>query len=218
MKNDKANQNEQIFWEDIDRLFPDMISAISSLSRKSYLSITNPRTDVTWWFERAIEYFGLGENYTIRGMEKANRQIHPDDVATFKRGFSERVEGKNLDTAWEYRIQDGDSYNLFSAMARMLYDEQQQPFIIIIRYDNYGISDEVDSVTGLYTEPALNRCITQLLDNKNPAALLKIGLDQFSHIHVMYGAAFADKILNKVAQSLLHMVRNIGSAYRLSGA
>lgn len=97
-------------------------------------------------------------------------------------------------------------------MARVLYDEQKQPFIIIIRYDNYGISDEVDSVTGLYTEPALNRHITQLLDNTRPSALLKIGLDQFSHINVMYGAAFADNILNKVAQSLLHMVRNIGYA------
>ena len=218
MKNDKANQNEQTFWEDIDRLFPDMISAITSLSRKSYLSITNLRTDVTWWSERAMDYFGLEENYTIRGKEKSKKPLHPDDEATFKRGFRERLEGKNLDTAWEYRIQDGDSYNLFSAMARMLYDGQQQPFIIIIRYDNYGISDEVDSVTGLYTEPALNRYITRLLDNKSPSALLKIGLDQFSHINVMYGAAFADKILNKVAQSLLHMIRNIGSAYRLSGA
>lgn len=100
----------------------------------------------------------------------------------------------------------------------MLYDNEQKPFFIVIRYDNYGISDEVDSVTGLYTEPALNYSITQLLEAKSPSALLKIGLDQFSHINVMYSVAFADKILNKVAQSLLHMVRNIGSAYRLSGA
>ena len=218
MKNDKTDNHEQLFWEEIDRLFPDMIKAIASLSKKSYLSITNLRTGITWWSERAMDYFGMKENYTIRSMEKANRKIHPDDVATFKRGFKERVDGKNLDTAWEYRIQDGDSYNRFNAMARVLYDEQKQPFIIIIRYDNYGISDEVDSVTGLYTEPALNRHITQLLDNTRPSALLKIGLDQFSHINVMYGAAFADNILNKVAQSLLHMVRNIGYAYRLSGA
>ena len=73
MKNDKANQNEQAFWEDIDRLFPDMISAITSLSRKSYLSITNLRTDVTWWSEQALDYFGLEENYTIRGKEKSKK-------------------------------------------------------------------------------------------------------------------------------------------------
>ena len=218
MKNDKTDNHEQLFWEEIDRLFPDMIKAIASLSKKSYLSITNLRTGITWWSERAMDYFGMKENYTIRGMEKANRKIHPDDVATFKRGFKERVDGKNLDTAWEYRIQDGDSYNRFNAMARVLYDEQKQPFIIIIRYDNYGISDEVDSVTGLYTEPALKRHITQLLDNTRPSALLKIGLDQFSHINVMYGAAFSDKILNCAAQELLRLLKGKGYVYRLSGA
>ena len=102
-----------------------MIKAIASLSKKSYLSITNLRTGITWWSEQAMDYFGMKENYTIRGMEKANRKIHPDDVATFKHGFKERVDGKNLDTAWEYRIQDGDSYNRFNAMARVLYDEQK---------------------------------------------------------------------------------------------
>lgn len=51
MKNDKTDNHEQIFWEEIDRLFPDMIKAIASLSKKSYLSITNLRTGITWWSE-----------------------------------------------------------------------------------------------------------------------------------------------------------------------
>lgn len=69
MKNDKTDNHEQLFWEEIDRLFPDMIKAITSLSKKSYLSITNLRTGITWWSERAMDYFGMKENYTIRGME-----------------------------------------------------------------------------------------------------------------------------------------------------
>lgn len=48
MKNDKTDNHEQLFWEEIDRLFPDMIKAIASLSKKSYLSITNLRTGITW--------------------------------------------------------------------------------------------------------------------------------------------------------------------------
>ena len=68
MKNDKANNNEQLFWEGINQLFPDMIKAITSLSRKSYLSITNLRTGITWWSEQVMDYFGLEENYTMRGM------------------------------------------------------------------------------------------------------------------------------------------------------
>ena len=62
MKNDKTDNHEQLFWEEIDRLFPDMIKAIASLSKKSYLSITNLRTGITWWSERAMDYFGMKEN------------------------------------------------------------------------------------------------------------------------------------------------------------
>lgn len=191
---------------------------MTSLSTKSYISITNLNTGITWWSQRAVDYFQLEANYTIRGKEKGTKSIHPDDIAIFKQGFRERVAGKNLDTPWEYRILDGNTYNRIRAKARMLYDAENQPFIIVIRYNNYGISDEVDSVTGLYTEPALTRHIIELLSAKKPSALLKIGLDQFSHINVMYGASFSDNILNCVAQVLLRLMQNKGSVYRISGA
>ena len=37
MKNDKTDNHEQLFWEEIDRLFPDMIKAIASLSKKIHI-------------------------------------------------------------------------------------------------------------------------------------------------------------------------------------
>lgn len=212
------NTKENEFWSGMDAQFPEIVKAMTSLSTKSYISITNLKTGITWWSQRAMDYFQLEANYTIRGKEKGTKSIHPDDIAIFKQGFRERVAGKNLDTPWEYRILDGNTYNRISAKARMLYDAENQPFIIVIRYDNYGISDEVDSVTGLYTEPALTRHIIELLSAKKPSALLKIGLDQFSHINVMYGASFSDNILNCVAQVLLRLMQNKGSVYRISGA
>lgn len=212
------NTKENEFWSGMDAQFPEIVKAMTSLSTKSYISITNLKTGITWWSQRAMDYFQLEANYTIRGKEKGTKSIHPDDIAIFKQGFRERVAGKNLDTPWEYRILDGNTYNRISAKARMLYDAENQPFIIVIQYDNYGISDEVDSVTGLYTEPALTRHIIELLSAKKPSALLKIGLDQFSHINVMYGASFSDNILNCVAQVLLRLMQNKGSVYRISGA
>ena len=212
------NTKENEFWSGMDAQFPEIVKAMTSLSTKSYISITNLKTGITWWSQRTMDYFQLEANYTIRGKEKGTKSIHPDDIAIFKQGFRERVAGKNLDTPWEYRILDGNTYNRIRAKARMLYDAGNQPFIIVIRYDNYGISDEVDAVTGLYTEPALTRHISQLLSAKKPSALLKIGLDQFSHINVMYGASFSDNILNCVAQVLLHLMQNKGSVYRISGA
>lgn len=212
------NTKENEFWSGMDAQFPEIVKAMTSLSTKSYISITNLKTGITWWSQRTMDYFQLEANYTIRGKEKGTKSIHPDDIAIFKQGFRERVAGKNLDTPWEYRILDGNTYNRIRAKARMLYDAGNQPFIIVIRYDNYGISDEVDAVTGLYTEPALTRHISQLLSAKKPSALLKIGLDQFSHINVMYGASFSDNILNCVAQVLLRLMQNKGSVYRISGA
>lgn len=218
LREDFMNTKENEFWSGMDAQFPEIVKAMTSLSTKSYISITNLKTGITWWSQRTMDYFQLEANYTIRGKEKGTKSIHPDDIAIFKQGFQERVAGKNLDTPWEYRILDGNTYNRIRAKARMLYDAGNQPFIIVIRYDNYGISDEVDAVTGLYTEPALTRHISQLLSAKKPSALLKIGLDQFSHINVMYGASFSDNILNCVAQVLLRLMQNKGSVYRISGA
>ena len=210
--------DEQKFWEEVDILFPDIVKAITSLAKKSYISITNLRNGVTWWSEKAMEYFGMQENYTIRGQEKSKRSIHPDDLEDFRRGFQERVAGKSMDEPWEYRVRDGSTYNRISARARMLNDKDGKPFVIVIRYNNYGISDEVDATTGLHTEPALDREIREFLEESGQGTLLKIGLDQFSHINVMYGAAFSDKILNCAAQELLRLLKGKGYVYRLSGA
>ena len=210
--------DEQRFWSEVDIRFPEIVKAITSLSKKSYISITNLRTGITWWSEKAMDYFGMTQNYTLRGTEKSQKPIHPDDLEEFRRGFRERVAGENLDEPWEYRIKDGSTYNRISAMARMLYDGEGKPFVIVIRYSNSGISEEVDSTTGLHTEPALNREIEALLAENKQSALLKLGLDQFSHINVMYGAAFSDKILNNVAQELIRLFQGTGYVYRLSGA
>ena len=210
--------DEQKFWEEVDILFPDIVKAITSLAKKSYISITNLRNGVTWWSEKAMEYFGMQENYTIRGQEKSKRSIHPDDLEDFRRGFLERVAGKNMDEPWKYRVRDGSTYIRISARAKMLNDKDGKPFVIVIRYNNYSISDEVDATTGLHTEPALDREIMEFLEESGQGALLKIGLDQFSHINVMYGAAFSDKILNCAAQELLRLLKGKGYVYRLSGA
>lgn len=91
--------DEQKFWEEVDILFPDIVKAITSLAKKSYISITNLRNGVTWWSEKAMEYFGMQENYTIRGQEKSKRSIHSDDLEDFRRGFPGESCGKKYGRA-----------------------------------------------------------------------------------------------------------------------
>lgn len=211
------DENEKKFWSDMDGIFPELVKQMASLAKKSYYSITNLKSGITWWSESTLEYFGLEQNYTAIGKEKTRRELHPDDVETFKYCFGRRVEGNDLDKSWEYRVKDGDKYNRFNAMSRMISDNEGKPLLLITRFVNYGLSDEVDTVTGLRTEAVLTRQLNEYISESRRGALLKVNLDQFSHISVMYGAAFGDKVLNCVAQLLINILHDNSNIYKLSG-
>lgn len=211
------DENEKKFWSDMDEIFPELVKQMASLAKKSYYSITNLKSGITWWSESALEYFGLEQNYTAIGKEKPRKELHPDDVEAFKYCFRRRIEGNDLDKSWEYRVKDGDKYNRFNAMSKMISDNEGKPLLLIIRFVNYGLSDEVDTVTGLRTEAVLTRQLNKYISEGRRGALLKVNLDQFSHISVMYGAAFGDKVLNCVAQLLINIVHDNSNVYKLSG-
>lgn len=211
------DENEKKFWSDMDGIFPELVKQMASLAKKSYYSITNLKSGITWWSESTLEYFGLEQNYTAIGKEKTKRELHPDDVETFKYCFGRRVEGNDLDKSWEYRVKDGDKYNRFNAMSRMISDNEGKPLLLITRFVNYGLSDEVYTVTGLRTEAVLTRQLNEYISEGRRGALLKVNLDQFSHISVMYGAAFGDKVLNCVAQLLINILHDNSNIYKLSG-
>lgn len=211
------DENEKKFWSDMDGIFPELVKQMASLAKKSYYSITNLKSGITWWSESTLEYFGLEQNYTAIGKEKTRRELHPDDVETFKYCFGRRVEGNDLDKSWEYRVKDGDKYNRFNAMSRMISDNEGKPLLLITRFVNYGLSDEVDTVTGLRTEAVLTRQLNKYISEGRRGVLLKVNLDQFSHISVMYGAAFGDKVLNCVAQLLINILHDNSNIYKLSG-
>ena len=211
------DENEKKFWSDMDGIFPELVKQMASLAKKSYYSITNLKSGITWWSESTLDYFGLEQNYTAIGKEKTRKELHPDDVETFKYCFGRRVEGNDLDKSWEYRVKDGDKYNRFIAMSKMISDNEGKPLLLITRFVNYGLSDEVDTVTGLRTEAVLTHQLNKYISEGRRGALLKVNLDQFSHISVMYGAAFGDKVLNCVAQLLINIVHDNSNVYKLSG-
>jgi predicted signal transduction protein with EAL and GGDEF domain len=210
--------DEKKFWDDCDGVFPEIIKIITAQSTKSYTSITNLKTNITWWSQRALDYFNIDDNCQLRGKEKGSKHVHPDDLATYRQGFVDRIAGKNLDKSWEYRIFDGSNYVRFRATAERINDKFGDPALVIVHYLNCGIAADVDSVTGLNTEPAMIRNIEEYLGSPHHPALLKIWLDQFSHINVMYGATFSDKILNRTAQVLTRIIGEEGYVYRISGA
>lgn len=210
--------NEE-FWKDIGNYMNQILDTLSSMSKKMYISIMNLRTGYTWWSEKAAEYFGLPQQLLEFGKDTGNVVIHPEDKERYQKSMRDRMEGKYLTEPLEYRLKVGSGdYNTFSNKCQMIYDENKEPLLLIAIVDNYGISDDIDSITGLHTEDVFTRQINEIIDKCSHAALVKIGIDRFSNINVMYGAEYANRVLKQVAEKMLYLVKDAGQVYRLSGA
>ena len=152
-------------------------------------------------------------------MEKSTVKVHPDDREKYLKGFSDRMQGKHLNERFEYRLMTGKyTCSLFSAYGQIVQDEQGDPALLVLVAENHGISDEIDSVTGLYSEEVFDEHINDVIQRKIPAAILKVGIEQFSRINVLYGVEYANRVLSEVTYLLRCAAADQGFVYRLSGA
>lgn len=207
------------FWEDIREYYPQIITAITDLSSRSYISVTDLQNRRTWWSKNALEFFDIDENYTAVGQEKVNVTVHPSEKEYYKKAFVDRMKGIDVDIPVDYRIQTRSShYDRFTAQCKMIKDAQGQNRFLLVHYDNHGIADTVDSVTGLHTLATFKADLQYYIENRIPETFLKIGIDQFSRMNVLYGAEYSDAILNSVSQILIDMKPKRSYVYRLSGA
>ena len=96
--------------EEVDILFPDIVKPL--LLWRKVLHIHNQSAERRDMVVREGDgiFWYAGELYHSR-TGKSKRSIHPDDLEDFRRGFQERVAGKNMDEPWEYRVRDGSTYN-----------------------------------------------------------------------------------------------------------
>lgn len=207
------------FWDQFNEVYPEIIKAITSLTKKEYVSISDIKNHTTWWSEPAKDYFGLDGNFQKTASEKAKMSVHPDDKELYRNGFNERIKGINLDKRFEYRIETKPGvYSRISAKCDIIKDETGENRFLVSRYKNHGIAEEIDSVTGLHTEAEASKAIDRLMEEKRPGIFVKIGLEQFSRVNVLYGAEYADAILNAVGQQLILNRTDKGFVYRMQGA
>ena len=77
----------------------------------------------------------------------------------------------------------------------MIYDDMGQPRFFIVSYENHGVADEVDPITGMWSDVIFSYDLQNYIDDEESAIILKLGLDQFSRMNVLYGADYSDTIL-----------------------
>ena len=144
---------EEQFWSGLGDYQERILNIITNLSSKTYVGIVNLKNKQTWWSQRVVDFFGLEKGVFDYAMEKSTVKVHPDDRDKYLKGFSDRMQGKHLNERFEYRLMTGKyTCSLFSAYGQIVQDEQGEPALLVLVAENHGISDEIDSVTGLYSE------------------------------------------------------------------
>lgn len=210
---------EEQFWSGLGDYQERILNIITNLSSKTYVGIVNLKNKQTWWSQRVVDFFGLEKGVFDYAMEKSTVKVHPDDRDKYLKGFSDRMQGKHLNERFEYRLMTGKyTCSLFSAYGQIVQDEQGKPALLVLVAENHGISDEIDSVTGLYSEEVFDEHINDIIQRKIPAAILKVGIEQFSRINVLYGVEYANRVLSEVTYLLRCAAADQGFVYRLSGA
>ncbi len=207
------------FWSETKDYIALVLNMIANESRRSFISVTNVQTGYTWWSDRAVEFFGIGDNCHRFATEKTTVQIHPDDLPRYRDGFRARMAGRELGESLEYRIRVAESeYILFSAVSNMIYDKSGAPLLMVTLIDNHGIADEIDFVTGLHNEYAFDKYLTIRKNVELPLSMMKISLGRFSRINMMYGSDFANRVLRHVASELVGCVGKDVKIYRFTGS
>lgn len=210
---------EELFWNEIGEYSAEVINLISDLSQRSFIAITNLKTQKTWWSKRTVQFFSMDQNVVSIRDERVRAHVHPEDLQYYRSSFRERIEGKNLDTPIEYRMDMGDGkYRVFSARCSMMRDKSDENFLLVTMIDDYGIEGNIDSITGLHNGASFTKRVREITVKKEKAAFLKLGLNRFSNTNIMYGSEYGDEVLRKVAGVLLECVGEQDEVFRLSGA
>ncbi|MBO5488746.1 MAG: EAL domain-containing protein [Eubacterium sp.] len=206
------------FWDGI-QYQEQILNIVSKASKRIYIGVLKMKTGEAWWSDNGVEMFQLDDNTAEYAKEKSAIRVHPDDKELYVNEYAARMRGEKLGERFEYRLLTGKySYSLFSAKVDIIKDEHGENDLMVVMVENHGISDDVDAVTGLYRENLFEEHVTQKITDNIPFTVLKVGIDQFSHINIMYGMEYANKVLSEVAYFLRVAASNRGLVYRLSGA
>ena len=176
----------------------------------------------------------------VQSMEHLNLRLNEQDRILRQQIFSEILYQSSSDTATPYANRYECQYLLHASSnppvwvherGQAVFDAhgQLQSVLGILRnIDDLKQQEaklsqfaDYDEVTGHYNKRRLREMLEQAIKYvqhfSTTGAYLVLGIDQFSAINEYYGAAVGDKLLNRIAQRLLHQLRIADLMGRVDG-
>ena len=197
-----------------DRIF----EIFSSINDRDYLYMIDLETGITRWSPKAVEYWGLDSEYVADSEKVWKEIVHPDDYETFCRDIGDRLAGSEKWEDIEYRLKNKNgNYVICTCRGLFFRGESGEPDILAGMIINHGIVDNIDPVTSLHNEEALTKTLQKMIEEKAAFFMLKIRIDTFTNLKVLYGFSYGNRVLKKFTEELLKATESKCKIYRLEG-
>ena len=203
---------------DEDILSTPVFMAFAETSEKRYLYLCNLETDLSRWSKKAVDYFGLPGEYMFNAAAVWEEHIHPDDRHIFREDIEAVFSGQKRYHDCDYRVKnkDGD-YVMVTCQGVILKGENGRPDLFAGTLENHSIKNKIDAVTNLYNNYKFADDIYSLASEGKRFAVLEVGISNFSEVNDIYGYAYGDKLLKKVAFAFLQLLDGGQHIYRMDG-
>jgi diguanylate cyclase (GGDEF)-like protein/PAS domain S-box-containing protein len=209
---------ENKFAQGLPEMNPRIFEAFAETSGSRYLFMCNLEQDIARWSKNAVEYFGLEGEYLDHASKKWRKLIHPDDRRGYMNDILELMRGHKDKFDMKHRVlSKHGEYVLCSAQAKILYNEEGIPQLMLGTIKNHGIADTIDPATNLYNIYEFIDHMKMLRENMTDAIELLIGLNSFSEINDIYGYEFGDRVLKHIGARIQEAIGKDVKLYRMNG-
>lgn len=197
-----------------DRVF----SAMCGSDRKSYPFITNLETNVTRVAPGWKEFFGLPDEYMADFMEIWAEKLHPHDRDGFLDQMMTVLNGNERYYEAEFRaLSAGGDYVKCTCNGSIYHGQRGEPDIFTGYMVNYGVPETVDAITGLPNFLAMDEVVQNTIDSGGAATIIKLEINQFSRINMLYGYLGGDTILKRMAELIQQVIGQKGLLFCQDG-
>ena len=198
-----------------DRVF----NAMCASSDRIYPFITNLETDVTRISPDWKEFFGFENEYMANFMDAWTKKIHPDDAEAYLAELTAVMNDKKRYHEAEFRALAADgTYVKCSCRGAIYHGQDYEPDIFVGYLTNHGVQEKVDPITGLPNFLSTDDYVQDTIDNGKQAIIIKLGINRFSRMNMLYGYLGGNKILRRIAELLQKEVEPEGLVFCQDGS
>ncbi len=192
-----------------DKIF----DAICVSSDRSYPFITNLETNVTRIAPAWKEYFGLNDVFFADFLSVWKDHIHPDYYEGYMADIVSLLNGHQKYHYFDYYAKKADGEYVRVVCHGSVYNDSNGNNYFTGYMDNYGMEENIDDVTELPNFDALTAYNCRMMQNGTTFSLLKLKLNNFARVNMLYGYSGGNEVIKKVAKVLKSNTGDLGHVY-----